>query len=273
VNFFRRVPVASARGWTEPHFPAMLRGPRGAGSRDPPGTSMQIRSRGLYPHAHWYFVGLLLLALVGFSHSFLMRLRENDWVHHFHGMVATAWMLLLIGQGWLMSSGRLATHRKVGQLSLLLAPLFVLSGFMIVHAMVAGTGGFARQFGARLAFVVLTSTIYFAVAYVLALHYRRKTALHARWMVTTAILLVPPALARLGGAFPFITSFEMSFHMSFFVIEAIVLLLLLDDARRDRVRAPYLVFLAVVVLQHLAFVLTPRIAAWQQFATWYGGLG
>lgn len=91
-------------------------------------------------------------------------------------------------------------------------------------------------------------------------------------MVTTAVLLVPPALSRLGGAFEFITSFDMSFHMAFFVIEAITLALLLDDARRDRVRAPYLVLLALVVVQHLSYVVTPHIAAWQQFVAWYAGL-
>jgi hypothetical protein len=233
---------------------------------------MNARPRGLYPHAHWYFAGLLLLALAGFSQSFLMRLRENDWVHHFHGIAATAWMLLLITQGWLMAHGRLATHRRVGKVSLLLAPLFVVSGFLIVHAMVASTGGFSQRFGPRLAFVDLSSTVYFAVAFALALYYRRQTALHARWMVTTAILLVPPALSRLLGAFPFITSFDMAFHASFFAIEAITLGLLVDDARRDRVRAPYLVFLAVVVLQHLGYVVTPRVAAWQQFVGWYAGL-
>jgi hypothetical protein len=182
-------------------------------------------------------------------------------------------MLLLITQGWLMAHGRLATHRRVGKLSLVLAPLFVASGFMIVHAMAATTTGFDGRFGPRLVFVDLLATLYFAFAYAAALYYRRQTALHARWMVTTAILLVPPALSRLGGAFPFITSFEMSFHISFFAIEAIILLLLLDDARGDRVRAPYLVFLAVVVVQQLGFVLIPHIAGWPRFVAWYAGLG
>lgn len=172
---------------------------------------------------------MLVLAVAGFSHSCFARLGQNDWVHHFHGSVATAWMLMLIVQGTPMRMGRMVQHRRVGKLAYVLAPLFVLSGLLIVHAMVASKGPFGQTFGPRLAFVDLTSTIFFGAAVYLAIKYRRQTALHMRWIVTTAILLIPPPVSRLSGAFLFVQSFDEAFHYSFVLIELVLLALLFDD--------------------------------------------
>lgn len=233
---------------------------------------MSSRQGLLYPRAPFYFAALLLLALAGFSQSYFMHLGQNDWVHHFHGIVATAWMLMLILQGTLMRTGRMTLHRRVGKSAYVLAPLFVLSGFLIVHAMLTSTGGFARTYGSRLAFVDLTSSIYFGFAVYWAVRYRRQTALHARWIVTTAVLLIPPALSRLSHVFDFVHSFDEAFHYSFFLIEAVTLALLVDDYRKGGVRAPYLVLLALVVVQHISYVVTPGIPAWQAFCRGFGEL-
>lgn len=234
---------------------------------------MPTQTGTLYPRAHLYFGLLLLLAVAGFYPSYFARLGQTDATHHFHGIVATLWLLLLILQSWLIRANRRRLHRQLGWLSLALVPLFAASGVMIVHAMLASKAGFPAVYGARLAFLDLVSVLYFVTAYGLALRYRRNVQLHARFMASTAMLLAPPALARLlGNTVPAIHSFEAAFHLAFAATELAVLALMLDDRRQGRLRAPYPLLLAVLFLEHAGFLVVPHLGLWARFAHWFGGL-
>ena len=133
---------------------------------------MQERTIFLYPRAPLYFSLVFLVAIIGFYPSFFSKLKETDAIHHFHGFMATAWMLMLITQGWLMRKRKFSSHRALGRLSAVIAPLFIASGFLVIHAMLASTNGFSQTFGARLAFVDSTTIGYFAIAYGLAIYYQ-----------------------------------------------------------------------------------------------------
>jgi hypothetical protein len=96
----------------------------------------------------------------------------------------------------------------------------------------------------------------FGLAYALAIYHRRDVALHARFMASTAILALPPALARLiGNVVPGIHSFEAAFHGGTIVTGLVVAVLIYDDDQTGKVRAPYLALLAVLILQQVGFVL------------------
>jgi hypothetical protein len=227
----------------------------------------------LYRHAYVYFSIALLVAVVGFFPSYFSRLRTTDAVHHFHGVLASMWMFGLITQSWLMSQGKTALHRTLGKLSLLIAPLFILSGLLVVHVMLSSNDDFSKAFGVRLAFIDLTTMLYFGVAYTLAIRHRKSMQLHARYMASTALLVFPPALARLLGNFvPGIESFEAALHCSYFICEAIVAVLLFDDFRTGRVRAPYPILLLVFALQQASFLVSPSPSWWNAVTLWIGRL-
>jgi uncharacterized membrane protein len=229
---------------------------------------MQARAAPLYFRSPWYFALLLLVAIAGFYPSYYSRLGDARALHHFHGIMATLWILLLIGQGWLMRQKKVALHRSVGKLSLLLVPLFAISGVMIVHDMLTRDSGFARTFGPRLAFADLSSIAWFVFAYCMALHYRGNMALHARFMASTALPLLPPALARLVSGVPGVTSFDMALHISFAAAELIVLALLLHDRKLGKMRAPYLLLIATLALQQASFMVSMNFAPWRAVVGW-----
>lgn len=233
---------------------------------------MQQRTAHLYPRAPIYFALLLLVAVVGFYPSFFSRLKDADLAHHFHGIAATAWMLLLIAQGWLMRQRNVSSHRMFGRISFVLAPLFVASGFVMIHTMLGNADPFSQTFGPRLAFVDLTTIVYFAIAYGLAIRHRRNVQLHARYLASTAILVLPPALARTSFLIPGIESFEAAFHVSYFASELIVAILLLDDARQGGVRKPYLVLLALLLVQQAGFLSLAGAGWWNSLCAWVGAL-
>jgi uncharacterized membrane protein len=235
---------------------------------------MQARTAPFYSNTPLYFSLLLLVALAGFYPSFYGRLGEAKLVHQFHGAIATLWMLLLIGQGWLMRRRQLALHRTIGKCSVVLAALFVVSALMIVHDMLTRDGGFARMFGPRLAFLDLSTVLFFVFAYVMAIHYRRNMALHARYMVCTALPLLPPALSRLLGHYVLATgaSFDQALHISFAVTELIVVALLVHDLRVGKMRAPYLILLAVLLVQQASFEVALSVKPWRALVTWMATL-
>jgi uncharacterized membrane protein len=225
---------------------------------------MQARTAPFYGDAPLYFVLLLLVALVGFFPSYYSRLGNGQFAHQFHGAMATLWMLLLITQGFLMRRRKVVLHRALGKASIVLAALFVVSGLMIVQAMLTGESGFSRAFGPRLAFVDLSSVAFFVFAYLMAIYHRREIALHARYMSCTALPLLPPALSRVLGHYvlPDGASFAQAFHISFFVAELIVVALLASDARGGKVRAPYVILLLLLIAQQASYEVSMSIAPW-----------
>ncbi|MGZ3183027.1 MAG: hypothetical protein ACXU8N_11355 [Telluria sp.] len=218
----------------------------------------------MYRNASLYFFLAFLVALAGFYPTYLTQLGSTDPVRHFHGIMATLWMLLLMAQAWFMRRRKVELHRRLGRMSLLLVPLFVLSGTLVVHAMLSETSrGFVQAYGARLAFLDVTSLAYFVWTYTMALRHRRDVQLHQRYMSSTVVLLLPPALARLV-AIRFHTSFDFALHASFVIAEAVTLALLADDKLRGKVRAPYLILLGFTVFQHASVLLTPQWTWWNQ---------
>ena len=148
----------------------------------------------MYRQSAFYFLAVLLIAVAGFYPSYFSVLAKTDLVHHFHGITATAWMLLLIAQAWFIRSRRLQVHRLVGKISLLLVPLFLFSGILVIKSMLNSQSGFSLTFGKRLAWIDIITISNFALFYCLAIYYRKNVQLHARFMASTAILVLPPAL-------------------------------------------------------------------------------
>ena len=225
---------------------------------------MQERVGLPYPRAPFYFALVLLTAIVGFYPTYFSRLGQTDAVHHFHGVMASLWMVMLIGQSALVRARRIALHRAVGRWSLAVVPLFLVSGVLVVHTMLTSAEPFNRTYGARLAFIDLTTMTYFAAAYALAIVYRRQAQVHARLMASTAILVLPPVLARALLFFgPGVHGFDAAFHGAYVICELVVVALIVNDARRGKIHAPYPVLLVFTVLQQVGFLVLPQVSWWE----------
>ena len=235
-----------------------------------------MRNVAAHPHHHVLpgFLLVLAVALVGFSGTYFMRLAENNLVRHLHAATAFAWLLLLVVQAWLVRRRDIPLHRRVGRLSLAVAPAFVVTGLFLVQDMLARPGPFIAPYAQRLAFIDLLTVAWFALAYGLALKHRRRTPLHGRYMASTALLVLPPALVRaLAMLVPGVSSFDMAFHLGTGLAAAVVVALLARDARREgRVYLPYAGLLAILLAQHAAFLLLPGIPAWASACDWIAGL-
>jgi len=217
-----------------------------------------------------FFGALLLLAIPAFWPTYLAPPSyERDWHVHVHGTSLFLWSVLLIVQPWLVKSGRLPMHRVLGKLSYVLAPLVVASTILLVHyRLYQSTPSFDQLYFLCVQAALIT---FFAVAYVQAIRWRRRGAIHARYMVCTALAMVDPIVARLlfnhaGIDIPWTQV------VTYLLVAGILLALWLRDRRASngvRVFPAMLAFFAVLAVPTF-FV--PQTAAWQSFGLWLGSL-
>jgi hypothetical protein len=227
----------------------------------------------LYPRAAWYFAAALALAVAGFFPSFFARLGATDVTAMLHGISAFAWLVLLTLQAWLLGRGERRGHRALGRWSWLVVLPLVGAGAAMVKGMLLGGTPFQQRFGPTLAFLDLTTLAYFAVAYVLAIRWRRHLHLHARLMVSTAVLVLPPALARLAPVVvPGVESFSQALGLAMFATEAVVVALIVHDLRRWRLWPPYPTLLGFLALQHMSMQFVGAHPAWLAVCRWIAAL-
>lgn len=224
-----------------------------------------------YSRAYIYFGLAFLVTIAGFFPSYFGRLSETSGAHHFHGITATLWMLLLVVQPLLYRMNRIEWHRILGRTSFLLVPLIVIGGLIMVHMMLNNErypGNLAYQLG----FIDFYVIIQFVLFFVLAIKNVRDTQYHARYMVCTIFGPIIPALTRLLFVLPFVDSFSKSLNISYILVEIVLILLILDDKRRGRIRLPYILALGLMAVQHLLMNFAGNWGWWQWLMDLYGGI-
>lgn len=235
----------------------------------------------LYPRAYIYFSVVLVLTVIAFMPGYFLSLGDADPAHHFHAVVAGAWMLMLISQSWAISHRRVSLHRAAGKGSYVLAPLFIASGLAILHAMQNGAGPFREMFAPGLIFVDALAVLTFAWLYYRAIANSRDMQRHARYMTATVLMLLTPVFARLlifyvpGFAITSpedIAGFALSFHLGNAITLLVALALLYSDRKTVGITPPYLVAALVIVAQSIGFEWIAPTGWWQATVSAFGAL-
>ena len=183
-------------------------------------------------------------------------------LHHLHGALFTAWVILFIAQTALVATRRVAVHRRLGIAGGVLAAAMIGVGTATAIA-TARRGGSAPGIP-PLTFLAIPffDMVVFAALVGAALLWRKHKETHKRLMLLAYISIVTAAIARIGGI---ATMGPPVFFglMLLFVVCGVGY----DLATRRRVHRAYLwggAFIAASVPVRLAISGT---AAWQAFAT------
>jgi hypothetical protein len=226
-----------------------------------------------YRNAHWFLLILFPLAGLAFWQNYLSQIVAAPPEMHAHGITATLWLLLLIVQSWTIHHGWRPFHRTLGSASLILFPLFLAGGITIFLGMAqrfaGGVSPFYTMYAAKLAWIDLVTVAAFAWLYFEALRQRRKTQLHARYMLATALLLMPPILGRLAPALPPLAvngpadfwKLGIGFQLANAITAAIGGALALRSGRYGR---PFLLATGATLLGALLFALIGPLTAWER---------
>jgi hypothetical protein len=146
-------------------------------------------------------VGLLIATVgVGFAHTYYLagvfQAPLASRVLHVHGLIFSAWMLLLLVQITLVSAHRTDIHRRLGIAG------FVLAGLIVVFGIVAAADSLARQ-GSHATAPILsfsitpfTDMLMFAVLAGWALRERSNPSAHKRLILLATIVMMRAAIFR-----------------------------------------------------------------------------
>jgi hypothetical protein len=223
----------------------------------------------------WSAIALAVAVFVGFARSFFLRPLFPGWpapheaFFYVHGACFAAWFALLCVQATLITTGRVALHRRVGVAGACLAAVMVvlgtLGGLLAAHR----PGGFIGLPIPPLAFLIvpLSEMALFAVLVALAIAMRRTPTTHKRLMLIASATLTSAAFARwpvvgTGGPLAFFVAADL------FVVALVVF----DWRTLGRVHpATAWAGGASIAMQPLSLALSGT-AAWLGFAHWAVGL-
>jgi hypothetical protein len=217
--------------------------------------------------AVFFFAALLLLSIPAFWPSYLFPPKPIPEARvHLHGLLMLAWMLLLIIQGGLIRGGNRPLHRALGRISYVLVPLIVVSTLSVLHLRLN------QKIDAELLYflyIILSLTAVFAFSWAMAMRNRATPAVHARYMICTALALVDPILGRVVFFHAGIEPPGMQV-VTYALVDAILLWLAYRD-RASGIRVfPFM--LAVFVMVQIPTFFIFRLEAWPKFAQWLAAL-
>jgi hypothetical protein len=148
-----------------------------------------------------YFYGLIPLVLLGFWKSYFSKFfgdtNSLTSYMHFHAILMTGWITILIVQPMLIKRKKLNIHRLIGKVSYLLMPLILVSMLLLIHK-----GGNLRPIEERTfvnASFGLLGLFVIGMCYLVAVLNRHNTPIHARAMIGTGLALLDPTLMRILG--------------------------------------------------------------------------
>lgn len=234
-----------------------------------------------YPRAHYYVAFVFFVTIVAFWPTYFGNLRDAPLAFHVHGIVASAWVVLVAFQSWSIHSRRNTLHRTSGLASLLLLPLLTGSLVMIANVSAARYlegGPYDNVVGPIFGYATAPAFIAYLVLFAQALRHRRQVYLHASYMLGTVFFLWEPAAARLLVGFfpPMAINGPADFHK---VADAIALGIVLPFLlaiylylRNRRMGTPFLVVAVLLGSQIAGIYWFADTDAWRQVFGWYATL-
>jgi hypothetical protein len=171
-------------------------------------TAGKLRPAGNMAHTDRRFFGgmvivLLLTVIGGFSRTYYFNsLVATPFaltgLLHWHGVLFSAWMLLLVAQTRLIAVRRPDLHRRMGYVGAALAVAMVVLATTVAITRTAAGVTVDRGVPPLVFMAVpLVGMVVFAALFGAALHVRRRGAAHKRLVILASLEIVTAAVARL----------------------------------------------------------------------------
>jgi len=215
-------------------------------------------------------IAFLITVVAGFSRTYFLRPYFNPQplipLLHLHGIIFSAWLLLLLTQTTLVAAHRTRVHRRLGIAGAVLAIVMILVG-SVTAIIRAKSFEVPPGFTSPLIFLTipLGDMFVFAILVGAAFYFRRKPDAHKRLMLLSTIAILPAAVARLP--FDFILK---GGPLAFFGLTDlfIVPLVIYDCVTRGRPHRATVLGGALLIISHPLRLLIGNTAAWLAFANW-----
>lgn len=197
-----------------------------------------------------YFLFLLIpLVFAGFFKTYIQPFpnfeEDINFYIHIHAAIATLWVAILIIQPFLIVNKKTALHKKIGKLTYLIFPLLILS---FVPRIIRT---YNLEEYPNLFFSLADGSL-LILFYSLAIYNKKKTALHMRYMIASALVLLGPTVGRIG---PILLGWGevLTQNVQYGIIYSILISLVLYDMKNQRKCQPYLVAIGAYAIHQIVF--------------------
>jgi hypothetical protein len=235
--------------------------------------------RSAYHHV-WIILALLIpVTLLAFAPSYFKGLTFSQLpvttLVHLHTALMVLWVLLLISQAWLIRAKQYRIHRWTGRSSFVIVPLIVLVTLMLDRESLNRRPE-VTTLDARIEIIFWGQLIPFVMAWTLALMYRRRTAIHMRYMVSTVFAAGTAFIARIilnwFAWLPGMDNINNTVAANGAVLLLMLLALIANDWRLGIRRSPFW-FVAITTLTvHIGFFTFTKTDWWMSIVLWYAGV-
>jgi hypothetical protein len=214
-------------------------------------------------------IAFLVTAFIGFAPTYYLKSVTDapplSPLLHVHGVVFSAWLLLLLTQTSLVAARRVDAHRRLGMFGAALALAMIPLG--VTAAIEAARRGVSNAGLDPISFLVLPlgQIALFAAFIGAGLLHRRRPELHRRLVMLATINLMAPAFAR----FPFVGKLSVApvvLSVLFVVAAAIH-----DKRTRGRVHPIYIAGGLIILVSGPARFALAHTEPWQAFARFLVG--
>ncbi len=213
---------------------------------------------------------LMQVAFHPFYLQYFPQFHEFSWIHHIHGALMVSWMLMLIIQPFLILKNNYKTHRLIGKISYVTAPLVFIFMLLITklnYLKMVDVMPF-KEVASWQSLNIITP-FNFLLFYSLAIIHKKEVFKHKRYMIGTVFTIYGAISSRL---LIIIFGDSINFY-AFFISEyfglSIVVLLLLNDIRKKANPIPYTI-IAVALCISLMSMHARYTEEWQSVVRFIG---
>lgn len=225
----------------------------------------------------------ILLALgvfTGFARTFFLKplfpgvqhLAAPESYFQLHGVVFSAWIVLLVAQVWLVRSARTATHRTFGLAGIVIAAIVVSTGIYAALFAANRPGGFIGVPLSPEAFLLvpLLDILLFALFVGLAIRWRRDLQSHKRLMLLATLSICQAAFVRIQP--PILGEFAGPIMQLLLTFAFVAAMAAWDRRSRHRIH-PVTLWAGIPLFLSLPLrFVVAETDAWQSAGRWLMGL-
>jgi hypothetical protein len=218
-----------------------------------------------------YFVALgmlyLIIAAIGFTPSYQAHFAGVYHIFpiaHIHGALMAIFLLLFVAQSYLVASGNITLHRKIGAASLVLAPLAWISMLLATRRPLVAEVLPVDHFLFDVLLVQLMLIVLFPVLFTWAIRARRNPAIHKRVMVFLIVVILQVAIDRMR----WLPTFHLPKHFGsdIYVYLLLLPLLVFDLITLGRIHKATLICLAILLAGHVGVSILFESPSWHRLA-------
>lgn len=161
-------------------------------------------------------------------------------------------------------------HRLIGRFSYVIMPVLLLSVLLILNSGLKNVP--ENELSFEMILFPFRDFFLLAIAFTIAIVYRRNMQIHARAMIITGIIFIEPALFRFLGGVVFKGAERWGFYTGVFLMLSLLTTLIIMERKEKTARWLFPAFLLIDVLVYAILIFQVDLSGMDPLVKWLARL-